>query len=176
MTRRKKNVAKILRGGLICAVLGPAIAGFTLYVLITAWRYGISPADTTSFWHHCLLMLAYIAYAGLFSAPFGFLSGIAGTWWLVRKAESAISNRQLKFEAVRAGAILGAMWPFLIELYVEVATKNVPIAATRHRDVGMLRTLLGWAALGAWSGILCGFVLAWWVQNKIPSRETLINL
>jgi hypothetical protein len=138
----KKRVFLVIRGGLSCALLGSFVGGCG-FLLISAVRGNFGLAALS------LIPMAVI-FAAITAAPFGFMVGSVGVWWLAVRAQR-VSGRRLYFEAAGGGAVLGATYPLVL-------------------------TILGWGPFGnlvatlpisIGTGVVCGIVLTREVQKYV---------
>ena len=130
----KNRASLVIRGGLTCAVLGPLIGG-CVFVLIWAVRGNLGLA--------ALSLVPVAVIVGAFTAaPFGFMVGSVGIWWLAGRA-LRVSGRRLYFEAAGGGAVLGATYPLVIAILGWGPFENL---------VAALPVSIG-------TGVVCGMVL-----------------
>jgi hypothetical protein len=57
-----------------------------------------------------------VVFAAIPAAPFGFVVGSAGSWWLAARAEHGVSGKRLFFESAGIGALLGAIFPVVLSI------------------------------------------------------------
>jgi hypothetical protein len=103
----REHVFFAIRSGLVCATLGSLVGGCA-FVAISAVVGNAGLAALA------LLPMAVI-YGAVTAVPFGFVSGLVGSWWLVGRARR-VSIRRLYFEAVAGGALLGATYPLTLAI------------------------------------------------------------
>lgn len=138
-TRKRAKLAIV--GGIFCAVVGPLLGG-TIYTLVSVagglWQ------RQQDVWTVAAFLPVVVLYAAIAAAPFGFIVGSIGSWWLVARVASTASARRVYCESGGVGALLGATFP--------------PIEAVL--GWGPFRNLLSSLPISIGTGIICGVALA----------------
>ena len=91
-----------------------------------------------------------VIFAAITAAPFGFMVGFVGVWWLAARAER-VSERRLYFEASGGGAVLGATYPLVLTIL----------------GWGPFENLLSVLPISIATGIICGVVLTREVRKQV---------
>ena len=138
----KKRAFLAIRGGLACAALGSMVGGCG-FLLISAVRGNFGLAALT------LIPMAVI-FAAITAAPFRFLVGSVGVWWLAARAQR-VSGRRLYVEATGGGAVLGATYPLFMAIL----------------GWGPFENLVAALPISIGTGIICGIVLTHEVRKYV---------
>jgi len=105
-------------------VLSAAVFSFVVVGLMTVLLVGLaalsSPQTPDRVKVFLLLSLLVASYIG----DFGFLAGLAGGFWLDRRAQQIRSTKRLLPESAAVGALLGALFP-LYYLATSMARANL---------------------------------------------------
>jgi hypothetical protein len=100
-----------------------------------------------------------IIFSAIAAAPFGFIVGTIGSWWLVARWANTRSSIRIYGESGGLGAILGATYPF--------------IAA--GLGWGTFENLVASLPISIGAGIVCGVLLAAFVRKYLlgPNNELI---
>jgi hypothetical protein len=105
----RKRFTLIVIGGVFCAVVGSLLGGLVV-VLLRMLRGNMQNniVEALEFFPMA------VVFAAIPAAPFGFIVGSAGSWWLTARAEHGVSGKRLFFESIGIGAVLGATFPLIL--------------------------------------------------------------
>lgn len=135
-TKRRAFLAVL--GGIFCAVAGSLLAGLAVALIgIIRGR----PEDITR--TGALFFMAFV-FAAIPGAPFGFIVGLFGSWWLAPRVARSVSASRIALESAGIGAFLGATFPLIATVLGWGPFRNL---------VSVLPVCIG-------IGILCGVTLA----------------
>jgi hypothetical protein len=99
-----------------------------------------------------------LLFAAIPAAPFGFIVGSLGGWWLTSRLERSVSARRIVFESAAVGALLGAGFPLVAILLGWGPFNNL---------VAMLPIAIG-------VGTLCGVILPLVMRRFLVVNKQLI--
>jgi hypothetical protein len=121
-----------LVGGVSCAVVGSLLAGIAL-VLIRSWtlRGTESMAEAVAFFPMA------VAFAAISAAPFGFIVGSIGSWWLAIRAARGVSGKRLYFESSGIGGVLGSTYPLILAAFGWGPFENLVAALPLSITIGI---------------------------------------
>jgi hypothetical protein len=142
--RKRASIAVI--GGALSAIVGSLLAGLVVVLIRTVQGNTQSVALALAF-----LPMA-VVFAAIPAAPFGFIAGSAGSWWLAARAECGVSKRRLYFESVGIGAILGGTFPFVLTIL----------------GWGPFNNLVSAVPISIGIGIACGIIITPLVRKYRP--------
>ena len=106
MDIRKRAFLAIL-GGVYCGTVGSLLAGLVVVAIRVVHGNRGNVAEALAFFPMA------VVFAAIPAAPFGFIVGSAGSWWLATRINRGISGRRLYFESAGIGAALGATFPLI---------------------------------------------------------------
>jgi hypothetical protein len=150
----KNRARTAFQAGVFCAIFGPVLGGLA-YGLLSLLS---EPSSVLSAPSAALGVLSIILLFAVISvAPFGFIAGLAGGWWLACREEKGIAKKRLCFESAGSGALLGATYPFAPGL------GDIGGYTARSSEYLQFHCLLG-----AGVGLTCGLLLALHARDKTP--------
>jgi hypothetical protein len=144
MDTRKRAFHAAL-GGLFCATLGSLLAGLVVVLIRVGHGNKESLAEGLAFFP-----LAAV-FAAIPAAPFGFVVGTVGSWWLVARGSSDPGRKRLYFEAAGIGAALGATFPLILTAF----------------GWGPFDNLVSALPISIGIGAVCGVTLTLLVQKRL---------
>jgi hypothetical protein len=106
----KKRASLAVAGGVLCAALGSILGGIVVVIFRTTQRNGENVAQALTF------LPVAVMFAAIPAAPFGFLVGSVGSWWLSARVDRGVSRRRLYFASAGMGAVLGATFPLIMSI------------------------------------------------------------
>jgi len=141
----KKQAYLAVVGGFFCATVGSLLGGLVVAVMraIALWPDDLMVASA-------FLPLA-VLYASIVAAPFGFIVGSIGSWWLVGRVTSAAPAKRVYYESAGLGGLLGAMFPLISAL----------------GGWGPFKNLLSALPISIGIGITCGIAVAAFMRSYI---------
>jgi hypothetical protein len=105
----RKRIIFAGKGGLFCAIVGSLLGGVVvLLVRAVHGNAGGNVGEILEFFPVAVL------YAAIPAAPFGFIMGSVGSWWLATRARQGVQGLRLYCESIGAGALLGATFPLVM--------------------------------------------------------------
>jgi hypothetical protein len=96
-------------GGAFCAAAGSLLGGVAV-VLVRAWALRGAESMTEA----VVFFPMAVAFAAIPAAPFGFVVGVVGSWWLAIRAARGVSGKRLYFESAGIGGVLGSTFPLIL--------------------------------------------------------------
>jgi integral membrane sensor domain MASE1 len=127
--------------GVSCAVVGSLLGGVAV-VLIRSWTL----RGTESMTEVVTFFPMAVAFAAIPAAPFGFIVGSVGSWWLAIRAARGVSGKRLYFESAGIGGVLGSTFPLILAAFgwgpFENLVSALPISITIGIACGILITPL----------------------------------
>lgn len=87
-----------------------SLLGGVAVVLIRAWAL----RGTESITEAVAFFPMAVAFAAIPAAPFGFIVGPVGSWWLTIRAARGVSGKRLYFESAGIGGALGSTFPLIL--------------------------------------------------------------
>ena len=106
----RRRLALAVIGGVFCATVGSLLGGLVVAILRVLHGNTQSLPEALAF-----VPIAFV-FAAIPAAPFGFIVGSVGSWWLAVRAEGSIQRRRLFLESATMGAALGATFPLILAL------------------------------------------------------------
>ena len=106
----KKRLTLAVIGGVFCATVGSLLGGLVVVLLRMLQGNAQSIVEALEF-----LPMA-VVFAAIPAAPFGFIVGSVGSWWLATRTESGVSGVRLYCESIGIGAVLGATFPLVLTI------------------------------------------------------------
>jgi hypothetical protein len=133
----KKRLTQAMIGGVFCATVGSLLGGVVV-VLIRVLQ-----GNTQNIVEALAFFPMAVVFAAIPAAPFGFIVGSAGSWWLAVRTDSGVLGRRLYFESAGIGAVLGATFPLILALL----------------GWGPFANLISALPISITIGIVCGIIL-----------------
>lgn len=150
MVNRKRFVL-VAKGGLFCAVLGSLLGGIVVAFI------RVVQGSTGSVWEAVSFLPLAIVFASIPAAPFGFIVGSAGSWWLATRAASGVAGVRLYCESVLAGAVLGASFPLVLTIL----------------GWGPFNNLVSAMPISVGIGTVCAVTLIPFMRKYLPLRSSV---
>ena len=97
-----------IAGGIFCAIAGSLLGGFVV-VLVRALQ-----GSTAGMKEALTFFPMAVVFVAIPAAPFGFIVGSIGCWWLAARAARGVSSKRLYFESAGIGGVLGATFPLVL--------------------------------------------------------------
>lgn len=144
----KNKTYFVVASGLFCSVLGSVLAGLTVTLIRAAQ---VSPTDLLGSFKLFPLVVLFAAIPG---APFGFIAGSIGAWWLMHRLTSGISKKRFYIEALVLGAGLGATLPVVLST----------------SGWGPFANLVSALPISILVGSMCGIAFAFFVRKYLTTR------
>lgn len=110
---KTKRASIAIIAGMFCAAAGSLLAGVAVAlvgVLQGKALNGRSGMEIAAFFATILL------FAAIPAAPFGFIVGSVGGWWLASRLARSVLVGRVVLESAAAGALLGATFPLVAVL------------------------------------------------------------
>ena len=103
----RKRLSFALASGVFCAIAGSLLGA--VVVLIRALQ-----GTTQGMVEALAFFPAALVFVAIPAAPFGFIVGSLGGWWLAVRADRGVSWTRLYFESAGVGGVLGATFPLIL--------------------------------------------------------------
>jgi hypothetical protein len=104
----RKSLSFAIVGGVFCAIVGSLLGGVVVVLIRALQGNTQNMAEALAFFPMAVVFVAIPA------APFGFIVGSFGSWWLATRADRGVSGRRLYFESAGIGGVLGATFPLIL--------------------------------------------------------------
>jgi hypothetical protein len=143
-------------GGGFCAAVGSVFAAL-MVAFVNVIRFWREPEDMRNVIAAFPMVVIFSAIA---AAPFGFIVGSIGSWWLVPHWAKTNSSNRVYWESGGLGALLGATYPLIAESF----------------GWGPFENLVAALPISIGSGILCGVALAAFMRTKVLRRNAQLPI
>ena len=107
MANRKRWSFAIV-GGVFCATVGSLLGGAVVVLIRTL------PGNTQGIVEALAFFPMAVVFVAIPAAPFGFIVGSIGSWWLAARADRGVLGKRPYFESAGIGGILGATFPLIL--------------------------------------------------------------
>jgi hypothetical protein len=141
----RKRLSFAIVGGVFCATVGSIMGGVVIALIRTLRGNTQDIAEALAF-----LPMA-VVFVAIPAAPFGFIVGTVGSWWLAARADRGVLGKRLYFESAGIGGILGATFPLILAVL----------------GWGPFNNLVSALPISIGIGIVCGVVLTPLVRKHV---------